>query len=304
MKTANIFWFVLFLVLYTLLIHQIFPSVNYKIIEYKQRDSTWNEIGEYFGSVTLMNPQIIIKTLKFQRDEVDEYDKELIEFVRSLIVPPSKKELNIYHKGSIYFSQIGQDKYMDELLKQKEFGFYIEAGALDGETFSNTLFFEIKRNWTGLLIEPIPDQYEAVVSKNRNAYVINACISGGKPFVTKFRRCAVPSVSGIPEKMSQKHLNMFKNECSNSKYFYVPCFSLSTILYAINVTNVDYFSLDVEGNEWNILKDFNFNRYSIKSFSIEYAGVEELGTKITDYLEKYNYTRTKKDVIDIYFMKK
>ena len=29
-------------------------------------------------------------------------------------------------------------------------GFYIEAGALDGETHSNTLFFELHRNFSGM----------------------------------------------------------------------------------------------------------------------------------------------------------
>ena len=33
-------------------------------------------------------------------------------------------------------------------------GFFIEAGADDLETDSNTLFFEIERGWTGILVEP------------------------------------------------------------------------------------------------------------------------------------------------------
>ena len=42
---------------------------------------------------------------------------------------------------------------MDNLLNQKENGFYIEAGAYDGERCSNTIFFEMNRNWSGILIE-------------------------------------------------------------------------------------------------------------------------------------------------------
>ena len=33
-------------------------------------------------------------------------------------------------------------------------GVFLEMGALDGHTFSNTLFYEEKRGWRGLLIEP------------------------------------------------------------------------------------------------------------------------------------------------------
>jgi hypothetical protein len=39
--------------------------------------------------------------------------------------------------------------------KQKN-GFFIEAGADEGEFLSNTLYFELKRGWTGLLVEPNP----------------------------------------------------------------------------------------------------------------------------------------------------
>ena len=34
--------------------------------------------------------------------------------------------------------------------KKEKKGFFIEAGAAGGETFSNTLFFELKYGWTGL----------------------------------------------------------------------------------------------------------------------------------------------------------
>ena len=34
---------------------------------------------------------------------------------------------------------------------QKTGGFFIECGAFDGEVRSQTMFFELKRNWTGKL---------------------------------------------------------------------------------------------------------------------------------------------------------
>ena len=49
----------------------------------------------------------------------------------------------------------------EEIFKNRiKDGFFIEAGAFDGETFSNTLFFELKQNWTGLLVEPNPDVFQ------------------------------------------------------------------------------------------------------------------------------------------------
>ena len=48
-------------------------------------------------------------------------------------------------------------------------GFFIEAGAAGGEALSNTLYFEIKYGWTGLLDEPNPDLLRELYSKHRSA---------------------------------------------------------------------------------------------------------------------------------------
>jgi hypothetical protein len=44
-----------------------------------------------------------------------------------------------------------QAKHLVKLFKQKRKGFFIEAGAFDGESFSNTLYLEKRLGWTGLL---------------------------------------------------------------------------------------------------------------------------------------------------------
>jgi FkbM family methyltransferase len=271
------------------------------VIDSKVEDKVWNEIADFLDSVKIYNPKAVIKTLKFQRDQVNELDKELVAFVKSLIVSPSKKDLNLINKEKTYYSQIGQDQYIDSLLKSKENGFFIEAGAFEGESFSNTLYFEKSRKWTGLLIEPLPDMFESVLSKNRNAYAINACISGDKPFVAKFKVCHV--LSGIADKMSENHKQRVKNECNDAKNIFVPCFSLGTILAALNVTAVDYFSLDVEGAEWDIIKNLQFNTIPITSLTVEYNGDADLGQIITNHMEKNNFKLTKKDYQDLYFLK-
>lgn len=52
----------------------------------------------------------------------------------------------------------------------------MECGALDGETRSNTLWFEKQRKWSGLLIEAGPVNYQRLVKKNRKAYSSPACL--------------------------------------------------------------------------------------------------------------------------------
>ena len=59
----------------------------------------------------------------------------------------------------------------------QENGFYVECGALNGEKGSNTLFFEKVRKWNGILIEADPENFRALTSKHRKAFVINACLN-------------------------------------------------------------------------------------------------------------------------------
>ena len=56
-------------------------------------------------------------------------------------------------------------------------GFYVECGALDGEFYSNSLPFETKHNWTGLLVEPDPRHTKELLNRNRRAWVSATCLS-------------------------------------------------------------------------------------------------------------------------------
>ncbi|KAK7082407.1 hypothetical protein SK128_022335 [Halocaridina rubra] len=56
-------------------------------------------------------------------------------------------------------------------------GFFIEAGALDGEYLSNTLHLEAEYGWSGLLIEPNPISFHELVKKNRRSWSSNSCLA-------------------------------------------------------------------------------------------------------------------------------
>ena len=71
-----------------------------------------------------------------------------------------------------YFSQSGEDKALEKMLfedtrtKQNP-GIFVELGALDGITYSNTLFFERMFDWRGVLIEAQPDNARKLLRANR-----------------------------------------------------------------------------------------------------------------------------------------
>lgn len=50
-------------------------------------------------------------------------------------------------------SQLNQDSKVDKLLNQKRGGFFLDVGACYCDYMSNTEFFEIQREWSGVAVE-------------------------------------------------------------------------------------------------------------------------------------------------------
>ena len=99
-------------------------------------------------------------------------DQELISKIRGQYIrypPPASLLLNLTHTPTKeeLGGQFGQARKLEELLQGKKGGFFIEAGAVDGQTLSNSLLFELNHNWTGLLVEANPYSYNDLVNKNR-----------------------------------------------------------------------------------------------------------------------------------------
>ena len=110
---------------------------------------------------------------------------DFIQYIRHhWLVKPShsarrkknKSKLALQKKQNEDVSQYGQSSFVDEQLQKIENGFFVECGAADGVSLSNTLFFEQARNWTGLLIEANPDLFQSMLTSGRNAYMMNACL--------------------------------------------------------------------------------------------------------------------------------
>ena len=70
----------------------------------------------------------------------------------------------------------GQDMLVYELLGKKNDGIFVDIGANDGVTISNTYFLESNCNWSGIAIEPIPSVFEKL-KNNRSCIVIHGCVT-------------------------------------------------------------------------------------------------------------------------------
>lgn len=171
-----------------------------------------------------------------------------------------------------FYSQYLQDKFINEVLfPNMEKGYFIDIGAHDGISLSNTYFFESQKLWNGICFEPNPVIFESL-KKNRTCEVKNACVGDANKEVV-FCKVDGPSnmLSGIFEHYNDLHLKRIQAEIANYGGSYelikVDMLRLSDQLEAGQ--EVHYLSIDTEGNELSILRSIDFKKNKFISITVE-----------------------------------
>lgn len=150
------------------------------------------------------------------------------------------------------YSQHNIDLYLLDLFKDQKDGFFIEAGAHNGIDQNNTFLLEKNLKWNGLLIEPNPHTF-IQCSKNRSCIVENYALVAfdflneevsGDFFQTSFDGSMMGGCAHVHHK--------------NDK---VKAIQLSKLLDKHKIKKVDFFSIDVEGYEIEVLSGLDFERH-------------------------------------------
>jgi len=203
-------------------------------------------------------------------------DPKLIEIIKECyLVEPSKKDYSLLDNDQAKMQgQFNQTIVVRQLYQRRlvNRGFYIESGGFDGEQISNSLYFEMKEGWKGLLVEPDPSNYNTLIGKNRKAWTSMTCLAT-EPNPQLIGFSFGGSGGGI-------------NPDSETK---VTCLPLTSILLALNSPSVHYFSLDVEGAEAKILRTIDWSKVDIWLLDMEIAHDPAGRIEMRKLLEANNY---------------
>lgn len=209
----------------------------------------------------------------------------------------------MYWYRSFSFSQDGEDMILKAFFEEdkKHKGFYVDVGAHHPYRFSNTAYF-YKKGWRGINIEPTPTLIQSFKRYRKKDTNLNLGISNEDSSLTfyQFNESALNSFAEILSK--ERH-----NEDNNYRIIntiQVDCYKLSTILdnYLPEGRIIDFFTIDVEGYDLEVLKSNNWEKYrpkfilieqNLKEFNIENFSQDD----IYIYLQSLNYkfvARTKR----------
>ena len=145
-------------------------------------------------------------------------------------------------------------------------GFYVEAGANDGVTQSNTLFFARYRDWRGLLVEPVPDLARRCALMRPESVVEQAALVApdhDAPTVTVRYANLMSVVAGARGSDADDRAHVERGEALQGLTTYdvdVPARTLDAVLDAHGVTRIDLLCLDLEGYEPQALRGLDLER--------------------------------------------
>lgn len=192
------------------------------------------------------------------------------------------------------------DAIVEKYLNYRD-GYYVELGAADGIGFSNTLFFELHKNWSGILIEPSPNNFLQCLSNRskRNSFFCNACTSFdyNEKFVEMIYAHYMSAAIGLESDIADP----VEHAMSGSHYLAADTeriFRFGAIARPLNELLdearapklIDFLSLDVEGSEIEVLKGVDHEKYRFKLMCIETRSPEVL----TAYINQYGYIHKEK----------
>ena len=193
-----------------------------------------------------------------------------------------------------YHSLNGIDRKVEKYLRHRN-GFYVELGANDGTTYSNTLYFEKNKDWRGVLIEPIPHNYlNCLDNRSENNLIFcGACVSFEykERFVEIAYSNMMSSAIGLESDVvaPKAHAELGQQFISGSNKvftFGAIAITLTELLLRSRAPKyIDFLSLDVEGAEIEVLKGVDHSEFRFKYMCIECRDI----TKLINYLNPLGY---------------
>jgi FkbM family methyltransferase len=187
------------------------------------------------------------------------------------------------------FERLGSDRYShpayDDLDRKlanylpERNGTFVEAGAYDGYWSSNTYWFERFRDWSGVLVEPVPEMAEAARRERPRSQVFQCALVApdcGHARVSLLFGGTMSLLLGEANGDEADHARTgAKMEGRETFRIDVPARTLTAVLDEASITDIDLISLDVEGFEADVLRGLDLRRHAPRFLLVEMLRPEQ-----------------------------
>jgi len=223
--------------------------------------------------------KIINKVVQLSSNKQNDCISNLFKDLELIFSLPEEDLIRLVNLKKDSKSQIFQDLYV--LLESgfRKNGYFVEFGATNGKDLSNTYLLETQFNWTGILVEPGRVWHDEL-KRNRKCNIDTDCVWRDSKSLLNFNETNEPELSTIVEYSGN---DWASDRRKSGTSYQVNSISLEDLLEKYNAPYlIDYLSIDTEGSEYEILSNFNFDKFKFKIITCE-----------------HNYTSMRKDIYNL-----
>jgi FkbM family methyltransferase len=213
---------------------------------------------------------------------------------------------------SIYKEKQGLNTLSKALIKHVEYknGYFVELGANDGISQSNTLYLEKYLGWRGVLIEPDVNNYIKCLKNRSQNNIIFCCACVSFSYKDEFVKIVYSNLMTVALELETDLQDAYSHAAIGEAFlkddqkiftFNASAKTLNALLDEANSPElIDLAVIDVEGAEIEVLKGINHNKYIFKYICVESRDIN----KISIYLNAYGYILIEKLTHHDYLFKK
>lgn len=206
-------------------------------------------------------------------------------------------QLNLTSKGLQFKAQSGEDKVLMGWFNGLCNGTYIEMGALDGVRYSNSFAFNKHLGWKGLMVELNPVNYAGLIKNRKNELAtVNA---GACEKEQTLHWVGGSAVGGIWEFASPTfRRNWWTGLTVEKDGKEITCLPMKAILetHVKETKFFDFWSLDVEGAELEVLKSVDYTQVGFGIIFVEADSHNQLkNVAVFSFLESQGYNFLKEE---------
>ncbi|MGQ9864480.1 MAG: FkbM family methyltransferase [Bacteroidia bacterium] len=197
-----------------------------------------------------------------------------------------------------YFSQTGEDAILryifERKLSRREKGFYVDIGAFDPYKYSNTYLF-YRNGWRGINIDPSPGVIDLFIKARPRDVNLPIAIGPQKEVRTLYLVKDRPGMNTF----NRENLVRLGLDKYIEKEVAVHTLPLAEVLdtYAHAFQHIDFFTIDVEGFEFEVLNSNDWKKYRPSAICVELncTYVEDLkNNRTAQYLTSLGYSAVAK----------
>lgn len=193
-----------------------------------------------------------------------------------------------------FHGQANQDMILwGALFSDVPHGYFVDVGAHDGVTYSNTLVFE-ERGWLGVCVEAHPDYITDLHKSRKFSYIIHAAAGPQNlPDVTLYG-----TPFGFLSTVEHSDVSMLDAihgyDGIGRKEYHVPMRRLDDILHDVNSpVGFELLCIDTEGYEVEVLKGFTIDYWIPRVILLEGFDTKHKDAVITWMADKgYTFADT------------